>query len=296
MTAHQDSARLRAVAMEAALLVGDRLLAAFRSPIDVDFKVDRHDVVTRYDREAEAEIRAYIMSQVRDSAVVGEEAGASGAGRVQWYVDPIDGTSNFARGLAFWCVSIAAAIDGEVVAGAILDPVAGSLFSADLTGAWLNGEPLASKAIEDERHATLITGYPVERDLMLDGRERALENFAALVETFSTVRRPGSAALSIAHVAAGWVDAAAGFGVSAWDVAAGILILRQAGGTYRPFHLGRAGAEAADHFCPGYVACGKGAHYPTLLAVAEGISSGRAAMKPAKARIDAPAAALHGQS
>lgn len=294
--ARQDSARLRAVAMEAALLVSDRLLAAFRSPIEVDFKVDRHDVVTRYDRDAEAAIRAYILSQVPDSAVVGEEAGASGGGGVQWFVDPIDGTSNFARGLAFWCVSIAATVDGEIVAGAILDPVAGSLFSADLTGAWLNGEPLVSRAIADERHATLITGYPVERDLRLDGREQALETFATLVETFSTVRRPGSAALSIAHVAAGWVDAAAGFGVNAWDVAAAILILRQAGGTYRPFYLGKVAAGAADHFCPGYVACGKGAAYPTLLAVAEGISSGRVAMKPAKTRFDAPAAELHVQS
>jgi myo-inositol-1(or 4)-monophosphatase len=261
--------------MRAALLVREPLLAAFRSAIAVDYKVDLHDIVTRHDKESEQAIRAFILDQVPDSAVLGEEGGASGEGRVQWYVDPIDGTSNFARGIAFWCVSIGAVIDGEIVAGTVLDPVAGNLFSADLSGAWLNDRPIRSDAVADERRATLITGYPVSRDLRLDGRAAALDNFATLAETFSTLRRPGSAALSIAHVAAGWADAAAGFGVNAWDVTAAMLILRQAGGSYRPFRLGKVGDDAPAHFCPGYVATGAGADYPTLQAVAERISAGR---------------------
>ncbi|THF54425.1 inositol monophosphatase family protein [Ollibium composti] len=270
-----ESAALRAIAMEAVQLVGGPLAAAFRSDTAVEYKVDLHDVVTRYDRQAEQAIRDHILSRWSDSAVLGEEHGASGEGRVRWYVDPIDGTSNFARGIAFWCISIGAAVDDEIVAGAILDPVADNLFSADLTGAWLNGEPLRSSAIPEENKATLITGYPVARDFRLDGRDRALDNFATLAETFSTLRRPGSAALSIAHVAAGWADAACGFGVNAWDVTAAILLLRQAGGTYRSLPLGKIPADRPDQFHPGYMAWGNGGNYPTLTRIAEAISVGR---------------------
>jgi myo-inositol-1(or 4)-monophosphatase len=270
-----ESAVLRAIAIEAAELVGAPLGAVFRSDMAVDYKVDLHDVVTKHDRQAEQAIRAHILDRFPDSAIVGEEHGASGQGRVLWYVDPIDGTSNFARGIAFWCISIGATVNDEIVAGAIFDPVAGNMFSADLQGAWLNGQPLRSSAIAEEAKATLITGYPVSRDFRLDGRDRALENFATLAETFSTLRRPGSAALSIAHVAAGWADAACGFGVNAWDVTAAILLLRQAGGIYRSLPLGKVSADRPDQFHPGYIAWGEGANYPTLARVGETISHSR---------------------
>ncbi|HET9067564.1 MAG TPA: inositol monophosphatase family protein [Amaricoccus sp.] len=269
------SASLRAVAVEAALSVREPLLAAFRSAMAVDYKTDLHDLVTRHDRESEAAIRSFILERVPDSTIVGEEDGPSGDGRITWYVDPIDGTSNFARGLASWCVSVGAVSGDAIVAGALVDPVGGNVFSADLGGAWLNGAPLRSRATADERTATLITGYPVARDFRLDGRDVALRNFGALVETFSTVRRPGSAALSIAQVAAGWADAACGFGVNPWDVTAAILILRQAGGLYRPLTQGKVPPGAPDHLCPGYVATGAGGSYPLLDRIADGISEGR---------------------
>ncbi|MBY3022212.1 inositol monophosphatase [Rhizobium leguminosarum] len=271
------SRRLMEIAKGAAVAVREPLLQAFRSNIDVDYKVDLHDVVTIHDKRAEATIRAYILEHEPNSAIMGEEGGQTGSGGIQWYVDPIDGTANFARGLAFWCVSIAAVIGGEVVAGAIFDPVSGMMFTADLAGADLNDRPLRSRAVAEEAHATLITGYPVARDFRLDGREIALANMGELVETFSTLRRPGSAALSIAHVAAGWVDAAAGFGVNAWDVAAATLILKNAGGRYEPLTLGKVPVGAADFLCPGYVATGEGAHYPTLERVARSICENRAA-------------------
>jgi myo-inositol-1(or 4)-monophosphatase len=243
----------------------------------IDFKADLHDPVTRHDREAEAAIRGFLLERVPDSTVVGEEDGASGAGRIAWYVDPIDGTANFARGLASWCVSVGAVAGEAIVAGAIVDPVGGTIFSADLGGAWLDDRPLRSRAVADERKAALITGYPVARDFRLDGRDAALRTFGTMVETFSTVRRPGSAALSIAHVAAGWADAACGFGVNPWDVTAAILILRQAGGRYRPLSQGKVPPGAPAHLCPGYVATGAGGGYPTLDRLADGISEGRIA-------------------
>lgn len=271
------SQRLMDLAKSAALAVREPLLDAFRSAMAVDYKVDLHDIVTVHDKRAEATIRAFILDRESNSAIMGEEGGQIGAGDIQWYVDPIDGTANFARGLAFWCVSIAAVIDGEVVAGAIYDPVADLMFTADLEAAYLNGKPIRSHAVSDEARATLITGYPVSRDFRLDGREVALANMGMLVETFSTLRRPGSAALSIAHVAVGWADAAAGFGVNAWDVAAAILILKKAGGCYEPLTLSKVAPGSLDFLCPGYVATGEGASYPTLERVARSISEARIA-------------------
>jgi myo-inositol-1(or 4)-monophosphatase len=273
------------LAKSAALAVREPLMGAFRSAMVVDYKVDLHDIVTVHDKNAEATIRAFILMREPNSAIMGEEGGQIGTGDIQWYVDPIDGTANFARGLAFWCVSIAAVIDKEVVAGAIYDPVADLMFSADLDAAYLNGKPIRSHAVADEAQATLITGYPVSRDFRLDGREVALANMGVLVETFSTMRRPGSAALSIAHVAAGWADAAAGFGVNAWDVAAAILILKKAGGRYEPLPLGKVAPGTLDYLCPGYIATGEGASYPSLDRVARSISETRMA-KAAQAKVE----------
>ncbi|MGV1901955.1 inositol monophosphatase family protein [Agrobacterium sp. 22-3674b3] len=284
------SVRLMKIAEAAARAVRDPLLVAFRSDMAVDYKVDLHDIVTIHDKRAEAAIRAVILEREPNSAIMGEEGGQIGNGEVQWYVDPIDGTANFARGLAFWCVSIAAVIGGEAVAGVVYDPVTDQMFSADLEASYLNGERLRSRSVADETRATLITGYPVSRDFRLDGRDAALSNFGALVETFSTLRRPGSAALSIAHVAAGWTDAAAGFGVNAWDVAAAILILKNAGGTYEPLTLGKVAEGSADFLCPGYIATGEGANYQTLQRVARSISASRiarAAISPSQTAANA---------
>ena len=268
-------AHLRDVAIRAAHSVRDDLLAAFRGPMDTDTKVDFHDIVTIHDKRTERSLKTFIRREVPDSRLLGEEGGAEGDGRIEWYIDPIDGTANFACGLAFWCVSIAAVIEGEIVAGVVFDPVSGNVFSADTGGAWLNGEPLASRSRPAEPEAVVITGYPVARDFRLDGRDQALDNFATLAERFSTVRRPGSAALSLCHVAAGWADAAMGFGVNAWDVSAAILVLRKAGGRYTPYRLGKVPPGAPDFMCPGYVGVGQGGNYPTLDAIAASISAHR---------------------
>ncbi|MBD9489568.1 MULTISPECIES: inositol monophosphatase family protein [unclassified Ensifer] len=273
----ERSKRLVEIARGAANAVREPLLSAFRSDMVVDYKRDLHDVVTIHDKRAEVTIRDFIFAHEPNSSMLGEEGGQVGDGDIQWYVDPIDGTSNFARGLAFWCVSIAAVERGDVVAGVVYDPVADLMFSADLEQAYLNGASISSQAVEEENRATLITGYPVSRDFRLDGREMALANLGEFVETFSTLRRPGSAALSIAHVAAGWADAATGFGVNSWDVAAATLILKNAGGRYEPLTLGKVPADAPDFMCPGYIATGAGGNYPTLQRVARAISANRIA-------------------
>lgn len=262
-------------AIEATQLVAPGLLSAFRGQMQIDHKRDRHDPVTVHDRRAEAMIRDLVFRRLPDSTFVGEEGGATGSGEVHWFVDPIDGTANFASGLAFWCISVGAVIGDQIVAGAIYDPVADKLFSASEHGAWLNGRPLLSSAAPPEENATLITGYPVTRDFRADGKALSLERFGRMVEAVATLRRPGSAALSICHVAAGWADAAAGFGANPWDVTAAILILERAGGRYLPQPLGRCRADAPAHLHPGYLALRGGADYPQLRAIAAEISAGR---------------------
>ncbi|MFC4908051.1 inositol monophosphatase family protein [Actinomadura gamaensis] len=182
----------------------------------------------------------------------GAGAGGEGAGGVvRWYVDPIDGTANFAAGLPFFCTSVAAVVDGEVVAGAVYDPVRDDLFAAGPDGATCNGIPLRSAGAAEDRTGVLVTGFPNARELRRGGEE-SLRRFGRLVEAFATVRRPGSAALSLAHVAGGWADAAYGVSVNAWDVAAALLLVRRAGGVYVP--LGGE-PDGPDWAAPGYLAC-----------------------------------------
>ena len=191
------AAHLAQIARDAALSVGPALRAAFRSAMEVDHKVDLHDPVTIHDRATEAALRTFLMAATPEAVIVGEEDGASGetgvAGQVNWFVDPIDGTANFAVGLAFWCVSIGAVIDGEIVAGAVYDPMSDQMFWADAEGAWCNDERLTAKSAVEEARAVLISGYPVARDFRLDGREISLERFGRLTEAFATLRRPACA-------------------------------------------------------------------------------------------------------
>lgn len=245
------SAELGEVAVRAAESVSDQLRSAFRAPLTIEYKRDRHDPVTEHDRAAEARIRQVILAEVPGSVIVGEEDGTSGEGDVTWFVDPIDGTANFAAGLPFWCTSIGAVVGGRIVAGVVLDHVRGDLFSASLLGSWCNGVRLRSSGAVEESTATILTSYPDPRQLAADGPV-ALERFGAMVEHFGSLRRPGSAALKLAHVAAGWSDIALGLGVSPWDVCAGILLVEQAGGRYHTF--GPAGPAARPWEARNYLA------------------------------------------
>lgn len=260
--AHTElSQELRQIAIRAAEGVSEQLRAAFRAPMEKRTKRDAHDIVTLHDQAAEKSIVESLLADYADSSIVGEEGGTHGTGRVHWHIDPIDGTSNFSRGIALWCVSIAAVIDDAVIAGVILDPMTGNVFSADLTGAWLNDEPLRVNAAEREIDATIVSSFPNAKDTWLFG-DTAFELQKRLLEEFQAVRNLGSGALNLAHVAAGWADATMGFYTNSWDIAAGSFILTQAGGSFTGLHMGQDAApahEAADYF-----AIGGRMSYPTL--------------------------------
>ncbi|MBT1665794.1 inositol monophosphatase family protein [Curtobacterium flaccumfaciens] len=277
---------LRAIAEEAARTVAPDLLAVFRAPMTISTKRDAHDVVTLHDRAAEEAITAVLTAAVPGSVVLGEEGGTTGgtgstgaaggidtAGdngdtgsaadpAVRWIVDPIDGTANFARGLAYWCISIAAEVDGEVVAGVVFDPVADHVFAADDDGAWLDGAPMHSSSGPDDA-ATVLTSFPVQQDLDLLGEAAAFDLLRDLTLRYRHHHSLGSGALNLVHVAAGWSDVTMGFATHPWDVAAGALVLDRAGGWFRGFR----GGEAVDraHLADDYVAAGAGGSHAELV-------------------------------
>lgn len=272
---HHTATQLRLVAETAARIAGEYLRGAFRGTMTVDYKRDRHDLVTEHDRTSEDLIVDYLLNECPDWRIVGEEAGIRGGDSpVTWYVDPIDGTSNFAQGLAFFCVALGVEIDGELAAGVVYDPVADRMFSADDTHAYLDGKLLLTPAAQPHGAATMITGYPTAADLVRDGND-ALTDFGDLVTSFSSVRRTGSGALTLAHVAAGWTDAAFGGSVNPWDVAGAALVVRRAGGSYRPLWFDGDVDGRPDHLAPGFVAAGPGADYPALETFVERVASRR---------------------
>lgn len=271
---HPDPDELRALAETAARTAATALLAAFRSDMDVSFKRDVHDVVTAHDRAAEAEIAAILRRGAPGSEILGEETGSSGDAPLRWIIDPIDGTANFARGLAYWCISIAAELDGEVVAGVVYDPVADNMFAAGASSAERNGMPMTSVSASLER-STLLTSFPNQHDVDLLG-EGAFTLLAEITRTYQHHHSTGSGALNLAHVAAGWSDATMGFDTKPWDVAAGAHILRRAGGAYTGFRAGVAVDRAQESV--DYVAQGAGGEHGALIERVRELSAERMAI------------------
>lgn len=264
---------LRLAALEAARQSAELLRASFRGTVHAEHKTNTHDLVTGIDRRSQRIITDALLTACPGSWVLGEERisgehGQQAPGKVQWIVDPIDGTSNFVHGVAFFCISIAAAIDGQLVAAAILDPISGDEFSANSDTAFLNGQVLEPGARPEQSRANLMTDYPGAESMLKDG-DLSLKLLGQWIQDFATVRRKVCAALSLAHVAAGWCDAVIGFDTKVWDVAAGAHLVRMAKGTFRGLSYGQAGL--ADHHCPGFIAQGPGADYPSLASAAEQI-------------------------
>lgn len=223
------SQHLVKIASTAALKVGDMLVEAFQQGVAVREKKGFYDLVTEYDSKSEQMIVEHIFEHYPDSTVIGEEQGAYGQGAVQWYVDPIDGTTNFAAGLPLFCVSIGVALDQFMLAGVIYDPVRQELFSASTQGAFLNDRPIRARGSRLDAQAVLLTDFPyLTRQLTAD--DYGL--FARCVRHFRAVRRLGSLALELAYLACGRADVFFSSGSQAWDVAAGMLLVEQAGGRY----------------------------------------------------------------
>lgn len=194
------------------------------------------DVVTAMDKASEAILVERLRASFPDAAVIAEE-GSAVAGTVGTFiVDPLDGTTNYAHGHPQWCVSIGYERDGKVRAGVVFDPLRDELFAAsEGGGAFLNGRPIAVSKVATLNDALLATGFPYDR------RERAdyyMAYYKAAVVATQGVRRAGAAALDMAWVANGRHDAYFEQGIAAWDVAAGEILVREAGGVVTNYEGG----------------------------------------------------------
>ena len=193
----------------------------------------RQDYASEVDTLAETEIIRELRRAFPDYAILAEESGAMGKGRFTFVIDPLDGTSNFLRGFPHWCVSIGLLENGEPVHGVIYDPLRNEIFTASRgAGAFLNDRRLRVGTRTDLKGAMLITGFPPrERSRLLP----QLETIGKLLGDAEDIRRTGSAALDLAYVACGRADAYFEAGVKPWDIAAGVLLVREAGGRCMDF-------------------------------------------------------------
>jgi myo-inositol-1(or 4)-monophosphatase len=219
---------LRDVAIELARRSGAVLREGW-GRIHAPERKGRIDLVTEFDRRSERLLLDGLRSRYPAHAILAEESGEHRApGAVRWLVDPLDGTTNFAHNYPFFCVSVAAECEGVLVAGAVYDPVRDEMFAAARgEGATLNGAPLRVSAIARVDDALLVTGFPYD---VREHPERSVPLFQAFLTRAQGIRRDGSAALNLCYLAAGRFDGFWEGSLSPWDMAAGVVIVREAGG------------------------------------------------------------------
>jgi len=206
---------------------GDILVSGFGGQHDIHHK-GRIDLVTEMDHRSEAMLISEIQKRFPDHSLVTEESGnLSGSADHCWYVDPLDGTLNYAHAVPIYCVSIAYAEKGQMQLAAVLDPSRPECFTAQRgRGAWLNGQPMHVSDTRELVDALLVTGFPYYSD----AQQNNLENFSRFFYEVQAVRRFGSAALDLCYVAAGRADGYWQLESKPWDVAAATLIVEEAGG------------------------------------------------------------------
>ncbi|KPJ53688.1 histidinol phosphate phosphatase [candidate division TA06 bacterium DG_24] len=209
------------------------LLSGFGKAEQIDHK-GAVDLVTEYDRAAEEAIVNVIRARHPDHAIVAEEGhGAEGRSPWRWFVDPLDGTTNYAHGYPCFSVSIAAEHAGQTVLGVVHDPLHKEAFTAVRgEGALLNGNPIRVSRTDELSESLLATGFPYDVRVHKDNN---LNHFGSFVVRAQAVRRDGSAALDLCYVAAGRFDGFWELKLAPWDVAAGTLIVLEAGGRITDF-------------------------------------------------------------
>ncbi len=219
----------------------------------------RNDFVTDVDRQAEAEIIATIRKSYPDHAILAEESGASGNNATEWVIDPLDGTTNFMHGFPVFSVSIACRHRGRLEHAVVYDPMRQEVFTASRG----DGAHLENRRIRVSKQRTLegslvATGFPYRANTKY--LDAYLGMLKSVMEQTAGIRRPGSAALDLAYVAAGRVDAFWEIGLSPWDTAAGTLLIQEAGG--------RIGTlTGSDYQQGGHVVAGTPRVYEALLEV-----------------------------
>lgn len=225
-----DRQQLLDVASAAASAAASIIRARAHDARSIPWEVKSHsDFVTEVDTAAEHAIRDVIASRLPHASILGEELSPGAAVRgVTFVVDPLDGTTNFLHGFAAYAVSIGVAVDGALECGVVLDVPNDVRYSAIRgAGAWRDDERISVSSIADPSRALIGTGFPFKHLTRLETYQR---QFAAIVRATSGIRRPGAAALDLASVATGAFDGFWELSLAPWDIAAGVLIVREAGG------------------------------------------------------------------
>lgn len=197
-------------------------------------KKSPRDLVTEADVAVEAFLQENLAKHYPQFGFWGEESGQSANQSARWIVDPIDGTHSFSKGQYFWSISVALEIDQELIFGAVYAPALDDYYSAEKgKGAWKNGEPITVSSESSLADAMIATGFACLRSYL---KENNLQRFCRIAEITTGQRRFGSAALDICFVADGQVDAYWEQELNLYDIAAGVLIAREAGATVTDFH------------------------------------------------------------
>jgi myo-inositol-1(or 4)-monophosphatase len=222
------------------------------------------DIVTDVDLQSEQEVCATLLSAFPTHSILGEEGGArvGSETRYRWIVDPLDGTTNYAHGFPFFCVSIGFEVEGKLTLGVAYAPSLDELFVAEAgRGATVNGRPIQVSTTSELPQALLATGFPYDR------REfaRALRSFELVSLNSQAVRRAGSAVLDLCYVACGRLDGYWEHQVKPWDMAAGALVVLEAGGTVTATDGSTFSVDG------GQVLATNGLLHPTLTATLAGI-------------------------
>jgi myo-inositol-1(or 4)-monophosphatase len=225
---------LKATLLQAVQAGAAQLQHFFSRDFAISHKEGINNLVTEADHAAEKAIIGVIQSQYPDHFIVSEETGHLPTGsNIKWIIDPIDGTVNFANGIPLCCVSIGVEKDGEMVLGAVYNPLMNELFVAEKgLGATLNEKAIKVSTKADLTTSCLVTGFPYE---FLDIPLGPLQIFERLLRQGIPVRRLGSAAIDLCWVAAGRFDGYYEHQLQAWDSAAGSLLVQEAGGTVTDF-------------------------------------------------------------
>ncbi len=251
---------------EIAREAGALLMDYFHQHVKVEYKGEV-DLVTVADRKSEALIVHRIQARWPKHDVLGEEGASIETGSdYRWYVDPLDGTTNFAHGFPVFCVSLALEWKGQRIAGVVYDPTRDELFSAERgSGAYLNGEPIRVSKVANLAECLVATGFPSHK------RHKNPNIFFYHQITLRThgVRRAGSAALDLASVASGRFDGFWEFNLNPWDTAAGVLLVEEAGGVVTDFSGGPFQLNSRE------TVASNGLVHPALLREFEAIFQGK---------------------
>jgi myo-inositol-1(or 4)-monophosphatase len=223
-------------AKQTALKSGKLLAEGFGTNFKIDSKKTVNDLVTEYDKKSEDLIISELLNYDKSYCFLAEEGGNKGdynQNTIRWIIDPLDGTVNFAHSIPIFSVSIAAEYQNEIIAGVVFNPITDEFFYASKeNGAYFNEHRIFVSKNPDIRKSLLVTGFPYN---VKENPGNTIELFAKIISSGIPVRRLGSAAIDLAYVAAGRFDGFWEIGLKPWDVAAGQLIVKEAGGKVTRF-------------------------------------------------------------